>query len=172
MIISGHLAQIDFLLRFLEIHSQAFSTFSSILLSTSIVFSIPFWAINKLHERKQIQIDAYKELISEYTKLMEIFLCNTELNLYEDFEDLKIPNNSLQERKIKIIFSMLVALFERAYITFHNNGSWLRKKYWQEWDTYIKDWCKKPLFYRYLSTTLAHSDSDFTSYMNSIIKIK
>jgi len=163
---------IEYFIKFFNEHSVEFSTVSSLLLSASIIFSIPFWVYTKLHERKEKSISAYKELITEYTKMMDVFLSNAELDLFSDKNYLLIQENSIEERKVKIIFSMLIALFERAYIIFNTNEPWLRKRYWNEWDLYIKEWACRPLFKKYLNSTLTNSDSEFMHYMNSITQNK
>ena len=73
-----------------------------------------------------------------------------------------------RERKL-IIFEMLVALFERAYIvSYEEDLSGVALRRWNSWDDYMREWCRREDFYHLLPQLLRGEDPDFSAYIQIV----
>ncbi len=125
-----------------------------------------FW----VEKKRQIQVDeeeVYQELSDEYTDFLKLLLTNSDLRLISA----NVPPEPLTEDQVerkKIIFEILISIFERAFILVHDNlDSAQSKRMWASWDDYISFWCKRPDFRNSLEGLLAGEDPEFSDYLKS-----
>lgn len=135
------------------------------------VFALPFAIFLFLFERRKERDaedeEAYQLLQNAYNDFLKIVLDNPDLQLRSTTtrDDL---NHEQRERKL-IIFEMLVALFERAYIVSYEpdmRGVALRR--WNSWDDYMREWCRREDFYFLLPQLLRGEDPDFATYIRRV----
>jgi hypothetical protein len=72
-----------------------------------------------------------------------------------------------------IIFSMLVSLFERAYLLLyedHMSPKQLRR--WRSWEDYMGEWCRRADFRACLSDLLEGEDPGFVKYIEAMAASK
>ena len=68
-----------------------------------------------------------------------------------------------------IMFSMLVSLFERAYLLlFEVNMTPRQRRRWLSWEDYMREWCRRADFRRILPLLLKGEDADFVAYIQSL----
>lgn len=68
-----------------------------------------------------------------------------------------------------IIFDMLVALFERAYLlAYEPDMSDKQRRRWHSWDDYMRQWCRHEDFRQVLPELLHGEDPDFSRYITRI----
>ncbi len=137
------------------------------------VFGLPyavllFWYEQK-RERQNEEEEIYQKLSDEYADFCQLLLTNADLHL---MSGVVIEENKLtaeqQERK-RIIFDLLLSLFERAYIlVYEDNMSKQTQRLWQSWDDYIRFWVKRNDFRNALDGMLYGEDPDFVNYMTKI----
>lgn len=135
------------------------------------VFALPFAIFLFLYEQRKERDaedeEAYQLLHNAYNDFLKIVLDNPDLQL----RSMKIRSDLDEEqceRKL-IIFEMLIALFERAYIVAYEpdlKGVALRR--WNSWDDYMREWCRREDFYYLLPQLLKGEDPDFAAYIRSI----
>jgi hypothetical protein len=135
------------------------------------VFALPFaiflFLFERRKERDSEDEEAYQLLQNAYNDFLKIVLDNPDLQLRSTTtrDDL---NHEQRERRL-IIFEMLVALFERAYIVSYEpdmRGVALRR--WNSWDDYMREWCRREDFYFLLPQLLRGEDPDFASYIRGL----
>jgi hypothetical protein len=74
-----------------------------------------------------------------------------------------------QHERMFIIFSMLVSLFERAYLLLHDDRmSAKERRRWLSWEDYMREWCRRADFRRLLPTLLKGEDPQFVRYIESL----
>ena len=74
----------------------------------------------------------------------------------------------LQQRK-RVIFSMLISLFERAYMLLYNdNAPADKQRRWNSWEDYMREWCAREDFRDALDALLAGEDPDFCAYIRAL----
>ncbi|TAH37847.1 MAG: hypothetical protein EYC62_00965 [Alphaproteobacteria bacterium] len=137
------------------------------------VFGLPyavmlFWYEQK-RERQNEEEEIYQKLSDEYADFCQLLLTNADLHL---MSGKVIPDSQLtdeqQERK-RIIFDLLLSLFERAFIlVYEEHMSKQTQRLWQSWDDYIRFWMKRDDFRKALDVMLSGEDPDFVHYMSKL----
>jgi len=127
-----------------------------------------FWFEQK-RERQNEEEELYQKLSDEYADFCQLLLNNADLHL---MSGRVIPEQELtavqQERK-RIIFDLLLSLFERAFIlVYEDNMSKQTARLWQSWDDYIRFWMARDDFRAALPAMLTGEDPDFVSYMTKV----
>ena len=68
-----------------------------------------------------------------------------------------------------IIFSMLISLFERAYLLLYENDmSEEQKRRWRSWEDYMAEWCNRSDFQTALPDLLGGEDPSFANYIQDL----
>jgi hypothetical protein len=114
-------------------------------------------------ERDNEDEEVYQLLADNYQDFLKVALANGDLRL---FSSESAPLNEEQRERRLIIFSMLVSLFERAYLLLYEEEMSGRKgRRWYSWDDYMSEWCRRPDFRAALPTLLRGEDPDFAKYI-------
>ncbi len=118
-------------------------------------------------ERENEEESVYQLLSDNYQDFLKVALDNPDLKLFSH-ESITTLNDEQQERLL-IIFTMLVSLFERAYLLlFEDNMSVKQARRWNSWEDYILEWCQKPHFRDRLPVLLRGEDPRFVHYVEQI----
>lgn len=117
-------------------------------------------------ERQNEEEAIYQKLSDEYAVFLQLLLENADLQLISK----EIANDQLtmeqMERK-KIIFDILISLFERAFIlVYEDKMTKQTARLWASWDDYIQFWFKRKDFKALLPEMLVGEDPDFVAYIN------
>jgi hypothetical protein len=135
------------------------------------VFALPFAIFLFLYEQRKERDnedeEAYQLLQNAYNDFLKIVLDNPDLQLRSTTKPHDLTDE--QRERTLIIFEMLVALFERAYIVSYEpdlKGVALRR--WNSWDDYMREWCRREDFYYLLPQLLRGEDPDFAAYIRRI----
>ena len=73
-----------------------------------------------------------------------------------------------QERRM-VLFEILVALFERAYIlVYEDDMDKDETRLWASWEDYMREWCRRPDFREALPALLRGEDPDFAAYIQRL----
>jgi len=111
-------------------------------------------------ERDNEEENVYQLLSDNYQDFLKIALDNSDLHL---FSQEKTPQLSAeQEERMLIIFSMLISLFERAYLLLYEDDmSDKQKRRWSSWEDYMIEWLERSDFRILLPTLLRGEDPGF-----------
>ena len=144
---------------------QMWETASYIVTVFGFPFAIFMFALENYKERVLENEELYQKLAEEYAKFANLLIQNADLQLMTG----AVADNALspeQKERKKIIFDMLVALFERAYIlVYEEHMDRQTKRLWATWEDYILFWCKREDFKKALPELLVGEDPDFTGYI-------
>lgn len=121
-------------------------------------------------ERQNEEEEIYQKLSEEYVEFSKLLLENADLQLTSR----EILNASLTEEQIerkKIIFDILISLFERAFIlVYEEDMNKQTARMWLSWDDYIRIWCRRKDFRELLPELLHGEDPDFVNYVMKVSK--
>lgn len=139
------------------------------------VFGLPYaillFAHQSYKERQLENEEIYQALAEEYSKFANLMIVNADLRLMTD----PVPDAQLtpeQKERKKIIFDMLVALFERAFIlVYEDKMDKQTRRLWATWEDYILFWCKREDFRNILPELLNGEDPDFSAYIRKAAQI-
>lgn len=139
------------------------------------VFGLPY-AITLLmydnfKERQVENEELYQKLAEEYADFAHLMIENADLRLMTDPVADEALSPEQKERK-KIIFDVLIALFERAFIlVYEEKMDKNTKRLWATWDDYIKFWCQRDDFRAILPELLVGEDPGFSRYIKRAANI-
>lgn len=135
------------------------------------VFGLPFaiflFLYEQRRERDSEDEEAYQLLQNAYNDFLKIVLNNPDLQLRSTTMSKNLTDE--QRERTLIIYEMLIALFERAYIVSYEDdlkGVALRR--WNSWDDYMREWSRREDFYYLLPQLLRGEDPDFAAYIRRV----
>ena len=145
---------------------------ANITLVLSAPYAIILYMYEKYKEREDTNEEMYQELAEEYAKFSNLLIENADLRLRTD----PVPDVQLtpdQKERKKVIFDLLVALFEQAFIlVYEEKMDKQAKRLWTTWEDYILFWCNRPDFRAFLPELLPGEDPEFVAYIRRIAKLE
>jgi hypothetical protein len=118
-------------------------------------------------ERENEEEEVYQLLSDSYQDFLKVALENPDLRLFSD-KTAPALNDEQKERQL-IIYAMLVALFERAFLLLYEETmSSKQARRWNSWEDYILEWCRKPHFRSCLPQLLRGEDAGFVRYLEQL----
>jgi hypothetical protein len=142
------------------------------LLSNAVtVIGLPFaifiFIYEKRKERENEEDEVFQLLSDNYQDFLKVILANPDLRL---FSVQKTPDLSdEQKERMLIILSMLISLFERAYLlVYEKRMSAKQQRRWRSWEDYMREWCQREDFRALLPQLLRGEDPDFVAYIQKL----
>jgi hypothetical protein len=136
------------------------------------IFGLPFaiWAFlrEQRKERENEDEEGWQQLSDAYNEFLKLVLANPDLKLRTESG---CPNLTDEQReRMRVIFEMLVSLFERAYILLYNEESMpgRQSRRWNSWEDYMREWCRRKDFYNLLPDLLRGEDPSFAAYIGRL----
>lgn len=115
-------------------------------------------------ERENEEEASWQQLSDAYIDFLEVVLAHPDLGLRS-----RTPTPNLtdeQQERMRVIFDMLISLFERAYLLLYEEGmSEKQRRRWHSWDDYMREWCGRADFSARLPELLRGEDPDFSAYI-------
>ncbi|MFN3587257.1 MAG: hypothetical protein ACK4UT_07120, partial [Moraxellaceae bacterium] len=109
-----------------------------------------------------------QRLSDEYAEFCKLIIENADLRLRTQKETPPDLTPEQQERRL-ILFEMLIALFERAYIlVYEDDMGRQQRRLWQSWEDYMRDWCEREDFRALLPQLLKGEDEDFVAHIQRV----
>ena len=132
-------------------------------------FAIAVFFIQQHKERDNEDEEAYQLLSDAYNDFLQVVLQNPDLKLRTERRNDELNDEQLERRRI--IFEMLISLFERAYIVaWEPEMSANQRRRWASWEDYMREWCRREDFVALLPQLLRGEDPDFAEYIKRIAR--
>lgn len=136
------------------------------------IIGLPFaiWVFIKEQRKERTNDDEelYLKLSDEYSNFLRLVLTNADLKLMTKVEP-ETPFDTEQIERRNILFEILIAIFERAYIlVYEDKMDRQTARLWQTWDDYARSWCRRSDFRSVLPSLLEGEDPDFQQFMRRI----
>ena len=120
-------------------------------------------------ERENEEEEVYQLLADNYQDFLKVALDNGDLRLFSA-EAAHTLSEEQRERRL-ILFSMLVSLFERAYLLLYEEDMSSRQaRRWGSWEDYMREWCRRADFREALPALLVGEDADFARYIGELME--
>ena len=137
------------------------------------VFGMPFaigvFIFAPRRERANEEEEVFLQLSDDYTRFMVLVLKNADLGL-RSTDSAPMLTAEQHERRL-ILFSILVSLFERAYVlVFEDDMDRKQQRMWLSWEDFMRDWCRREDFRSALPELLHGEDPDFAAAITLISK--
>lgn len=141
---------------------------SYIVTVIGLPFAIAVYYLDQRKERQNEDEELYQRLSDEYANFSKLLLQNSDLQLMNPDSVNMAVTPEQQERK-RIIFDILISLFERAYIlVYEEHMNRQTQRLWASWQDYILYWCRRTDFREALPVLLQGEDPDFGGYIRSL----
>jgi hypothetical protein len=130
-------------------------------------FAVWVFMLQQRKERENEEEEAYQLLADAYTHFLEVVLANADLQLRSQ-RALPDPTPEQRERRL-LIYDMLIALFERAYlVAWKPQMSSTEQRRWNSWHDFMREWCDRADFRAALPALLRGEDPDFQAYIQQL----
>lgn len=145
---------------------------SYIVTVVGLPFAIWVFIREQRKERQNDDEEVYLKLADDYEDFLKLVLQHADLRL-NSAPDHLIPLSPEQAERRHVLFEILIALFERAYILAYEpklRGDALRR--WLTWEDYMRGWCRRRDFREVLPGLLEGEDAEFQQYIRSLAAIE
>ncbi len=135
------------------------------------IFALPYaiytFTLEQRKERENEDEEAYQILSDAYIDFLKLALEHCDLKLRTKTATVNLTEEQLERRKV--LFEILISLFERAYLTTYSNSmSPQQRRRWHSWEDFMHEWCRRDDFRSSLPSLLQGEDRDFAAYIRQI----
>lgn len=146
---------------------ETWELMSYVVTVIGLPLAIGVFLFEQRKERENEEEEVYQLLSDNYQDFLKVALEHPDLRLFSD-ETTQTLNDEQKERQL-IIFTMLLSLFERAYLLLYEDAmSPKQARRWNSWEDYILEWCRKPDFRSSLPQLLRGEDPSFSLYIQRL----
>ena len=147
---------------------ETWELMSYIVTVIGLPLAIGVFFFEQRKERENEEEEVYQLLSDNYQDFLKVALENPDLCLFSDEETPSL--SSEQKERLRIIFDMLISLFERAYLLLYEERmSDKQRRRWHSWDDYMREWCCRADFRSHLPRLLRGEDPGFVRYMEQLV---
>ena len=147
---------------------ETWELMSYVVTVIGLPLAIAVFLFEQWKERENEEEEVYQQLSDSYQDFLKVALENADLRLLSG--DTAPPLSDEQKERQLIMYIMLVALFERAYLLlFEDSMSPKQARRWNSWEDFILEWCRKPHFRSRLPQLLHGEDPGFVRYLEQLI---
>lgn len=142
---------------------------SYIVTVVGLPLAIVVFLYEQRKERENEEEEVYQLLSDNYQDFLKVALANPDLQLFSSWQAKSLAPE--QEERTFIILSMLISLFERAYLLLYEpDMSAKQMRRWRSWEDYMGEWCRRGDFRALLPRLLAGEDPEFAAYISTLAK--
>jgi hypothetical protein len=140
---------------------------SQLVTTIGLPFAVWVFLVQQRKERENEEEEAYQRLSDAYSQFLSVVLANSDLQLRSASA---LADATLEQReRMRVIFDMLISLFERAYlVAFKDEMDASERRRWNSWDDYMREWCRRDDFFNALPLLLRGEDPGFQSYIRRV----
>lgn len=148
---------------------ETWELLSYVVTVVGLPLALATFILEQRKERENEDEEVYLLLADHYTDFLKLVMANPDLQLRSVCE--AQPMTPDQEERKRVLFEILISLFERAYLlAYEDNMSSKQRRRWSSWDDYMREWCVRDDFRHMLPRLLQGEDPDFCIYINKLAK--
>ena len=148
---------------------ESWELLSYVVTVVGLPLAIAVFVYEQHRERDNEEEEVYQLLSDNYQDFLKTALEHSELRLFSA-EQAPVLSEEQRERML-IIFSMLVSLFERAYLLLYEDDMNPRQlRLWQSWQDYMREWCQRADFRVVLPELLRGENAEFAAYLGALAR--
>jgi hypothetical protein len=146
---------------------EAWELASYVVTVVGLPLAILVFLYEQRKERENEEEEVYQLLSDNYQDFLKVALSQPDLQLFSRRE--KPGMTAEQRERTVIVFSMLVSLFERAYLLLYDEGMAPKQsRRWKSWEDYMGEWCRRSDFRALLPQLLRGEDPQFAAYIRDL----
>lgn len=118
-------------------------------------------------ERLNEEEAVYEAISDNYQEFLQVVLEHPDLHLFSMAKTPALTEE--QNERMMVIFSMLISLFERAYVLLYDErANSAKQRRWRSWEDFMREWCAREDFRDLLDSLLVGEDPDFCTYIRDL----
>jgi hypothetical protein len=146
---------------------ETWELLSYVVTVVGLPLAIAVFVFEQRKERDNEEEEVYQLLSDNYQEFLKIALEHPDLRLFASEETPALSDE--QQERMFIIFSMLISLFERAYLLLYEEDMKEKQlRRWRSWEDYMGEWCNRADFRASLPALLRGEDPEFASYIQEL----
>jgi hypothetical protein len=146
---------------------ETWELLSYVVTVVGLPLAIYVFIFEQRKERDNEEEEVYQLLSDNYQEFLKIVLEHPDLRLFASEETPAL--SAEQSERMFIIFSMLISLFERAYLLLYEDDMKEKQlRRWRSWEDYMGEWCSRADFRAALPALLRGEDPEFAAYINHL----
>jgi hypothetical protein len=147
---------------------ETFELLSYIVTVVGLPLAIYVFVFEQRKERNNEEEEVYQLLSDNYQQFLRVALEHPDLRLFASEETPALSEE--QRERMFIIFSMLISLFERAYLLLYEDDMTEKQlRRWRSWEDYMGEWCNRADFRTLLPVLLRGEDPEFANYIQKLL---
>jgi hypothetical protein len=140
---------------------------SYVVTVVGLPLAIIVFLVQQRKERLNEVLMVYESLSDSYLKFLRVALEHADLHLFSKAKTAAL--NVEQHERMMVMFTMLISLFERAYILIYEEGArGVQQRHWNSWKDYMREWCAREDFRDVLDSLLTGEDTEFCNYIRKL----
>ena len=144
---------------------------SYVVTVVGLPLAIVVFLFEQRKERENEEEEVYQLVSDNYQDFLKGALAHPDLRLFSSKEPQELSEE--QAERMVILFTMLISLFERAYLLLHENEMTQRQaRRWASWEDYMREWCQRGDFRALLPRLLAGEDPQFADYIRALAEME
>jgi hypothetical protein len=146
---------------------ETWELMSYIVTVVGLPLAIYVFVFEQRKERNNEEEEVYQLLSDNYQEFLRVALEHPDLRLFSSEETPALSEE--QRERMFIIFSMLISLFERAYLLLYKDDMTEKQlRRWRSWEDYMGEWCNRADFRTLLPILLRGEDPEFADYIQKL----
>jgi len=140
---------------------------SYIVTVIALPVAVSFFILEQRKERANEEEAIWQQLSDAYIDFLKVVIDNADLQLRTKTAVSNLNAEQLERRRV--IFDMLISLFERAYLlAYEEDMNEKQRRLWHSWEDYMREWCQREDFRRILPELVCGEDPDFAAYITRL----
>ena len=153
---------------------QALS-YCAVILGIPLALRQHYRAVKKEQRDRELaqrdrELGTYNALDEKYIEYLRLCLKYPNLDVFDVPHPSPAPLSPEDERLQIILFTILMSIFERAYLMYGDQGEEVKKRQWAGWESYIQGFCQRDNFRRAWKTSGSTFDTRFQAYMGAYVQ--
>ena len=140
---------------------------SYIVTALGLPIAIAIFLYEQRKERRNEEHEVHQLLSNAYNDFLKVVIDNPDLRLRTTQSTPDLTAEQLE--RLRVILDMLIALFERAYLT-----AWSpemtdeQRRRWNSWEDFMREWLRRDDFFYRLPELLRGEDPEFAAYLRRL----
>lgn len=148
---------------------ETWELWSYIVTVVGLPYAIVLFYFDQKKERNNEEEEVFQRLSESYADFLKPLLENADLGLLSKAKKDDLTEEQVERRKI--LFTLLISLFEQAYLlAYEEKMDKDQQRRWASWEDYMKEWCRNKDFNMMLLELLDGEDPDFSNYILTLSK--
>ena len=123
------------------------------------------YAQTRHKDRETKEYETYNALDEKFLDFQRFCLEHPYLDVFDVKDKAPVALTDLQKKEELIAFTILFAIFERAFVMYRTQQTDFRQRQWSGWQEYIDSFCRRDNFVRAWERSGNTFDQAFQDYM-------